>query len=616
MNKKDLTPLFSEAMQALNPHYGPSMQAAVIAEGLTGATWFTLVRVRVMDPEPFTMAHMLTMAPYAAPDQWTERFAGLVEQGYLAADGDAFRLTEAGHKALDRTFHAAQQGLAGVEPLPAGKMARLVDLLATVVGSIEQAEEPASKLNFLSNRRADPGPDAPPAARIDQYITDITLLRDDAHTAAWQRYGVDGPTWELFSYIWQGDFPGGVERLDQRGYADKVDEALAALTDKGWITSEGEAASDAGYQTTEAGQRLRDEAETETDRLFYAPWEALSQAEIEELAELLKSFNSGLNALAEKRERADSQVVKDLWPLLIAIPTSARPIYGDKVRAVLEETGLNEPGFFFTVWSAGGMGEKTLTPARQRERFPYTSAATLTARYAAVAEKGFLDKVGAPDGADDYRVTEAGRAAFNKVNAVFYGELGEIEALPSDQLAELVGLLGRAAAACRFAPEPPPRTNITRANNTDPGDVPPLGQVDFQLDLLNAYRDDCHIAAWGAHDISGEAWEAFAQVADGQAQTAAELAEKLSFRGHDEAAYAAALADVAGRGWLARNGDKYTVTAAGKAIREAVEADTDYFFYRPWLRRLSMDEIGRMRDLATQAVERLKKLAEAAPPPA
>ena len=48
------------------------------------------------------------------------------------------------------------------------------------------------------------------------------------------------------------------------------------------------------YQVTAAGKQVRAEVETETERLFFAPWASLNESELEELASLASQLRDGL----------------------------------------------------------------------------------------------------------------------------------------------------------------------------------------------------------------------------------------------------------------------------------------------------------------------------------
>jgi hypothetical protein len=62
------------------------------------------------------------------------------------------------------------------------------------------------------------------------------------------------------------------------------------LVERGWVQEE------AGvYQVTQAGHRTRQEAEELTNRLFFAPWSCLNQAEIEDLSNWVVGLRNGLD---------------------------------------------------------------------------------------------------------------------------------------------------------------------------------------------------------------------------------------------------------------------------------------------------------------------------------
>ena len=139
---------------------------------------------------------------------------------------------------------------------------------------------------LLASRRSEPGPQAALGARIDQYLTDLLRFRDDAHQAAWQPLGVGGLAWELLTLIWRGEAntrEALQQQLERRGHATAdYDQALSDLAGRGWLAEQ-----DEQFRVTDAGRAVREQAEEQTDRLFYGPWNRLSAAEIDQLRELL-----------------------------------------------------------------------------------------------------------------------------------------------------------------------------------------------------------------------------------------------------------------------------------------------------------------------------------------
>ncbi len=122
--------------------------------------------------------------------------------------------------------------------------------------------------------------------QVRRRLIDLFNLRDDVHVAAWQKTGVNGQTWETLTFVWRGDARTAEQLVEKLPYRD-FDQAsyqavLEDLAARHWIAAEEEE-----FKITELGAKLRQEAEDETDRLFDAPWAALSEGEVKELRGLL-----------------------------------------------------------------------------------------------------------------------------------------------------------------------------------------------------------------------------------------------------------------------------------------------------------------------------------------
>jgi hypothetical protein len=187
-----------------------------------------------------------------------------------------------------------------VELLPEGDMHGLAGLLRRIIDASAAAPAPADTSHLRTSRRTDPGAGLSPAAQIDQYLTDLNGFRDDAHLAAWRPSEIDGAAWEALTLLWRGeaDTPAALaeklagRRHDPAAYA----AALHSLAERGW------AAEQAGaYSLTEQGRTIRQQAEAETDRLFYEPWGSLDDSETHELRLLLTRLGDRARALADSR---------------------------------------------------------------------------------------------------------------------------------------------------------------------------------------------------------------------------------------------------------------------------------------------------------------------------
>ncbi len=222
---------------------------------------------------------------------------------------------------------------------------------------------------------------------------------------------------------------------------------------------------------------------------------------------------------------------------------------------------------------------ETTSAARFSRRIPYTNKKTFAEGLAKLAERGWLESVG--DG--EYRITAAGHAIVDAIEEVLATNLAQSETLPAADLQRIITLLGRLVEAALAAPEPPDKTTLIYNRHSDPGpEGPALLQILQYLADLNAFRDDAHLGAWRPTAVSGPAWEAFTFVWRDDAHTAAELAEKLPARRFTEADYAAALNELVAKGWVEERAGRFEMTAAGRSLREAVEAETDRTYYAAW----------------------------------
>jgi DNA-binding PadR family transcriptional regulator len=298
MADNDLYQLALDTAQAFDPIYRTAMQQAIDEVGMEGPDWGLLFTALGYEPRPLSLARLCEVAPYTAAERLAGRLAGTASRGFLAPAGDgAYRITERGRQALMRTFTAVHSVLATFEPLPEGDMRRLAGLLRRVVEAATAAPEPRDKCYFSASRLTDPGADAPPVTQIDQYLTDLARwFRDDVHPAAWRPYEVSGPAWEALTLVWRGeaDTPDALaQRLERRGHTAAIyADALHDLSARGWV------AEQAGvYRITAEGQAVRQAAEDQTDRLFYAPWSCLSGAEAHELRSLMTRLRDALQQL-------------------------------------------------------------------------------------------------------------------------------------------------------------------------------------------------------------------------------------------------------------------------------------------------------------------------------
>jgi hypothetical protein len=485
-------------------------------------------------------------------------------------------------------------GMGKTEPLPMDELYHLRGLLDRLVEATLNAPEPAGKPVLEGSRWTDPGPDVASSIAIDQLVTDLLRFRDDAHVAAWQPLGVDGRTWEAFTFVWREEATSAaalVERLPNRGYTEEdYAEALQELEGRGWLGSTG-----GSYQATEEGRRIREQAEIDTDRIYYAPWLALDDEELDQLDDLLNRTVGSLDKMA----------MEQFWPLAVEVAQAIFPVTRDVVQPVFQEH-FEDTSIFFPTLMAIGNEPEPFSAKEYTRRTPYINADQIELRLKVGVAEGIL----ASDDNGNYTVTDLGKAAVTAVNDVFYTNLGEADPLADGEAAELADLLHRLVDASLEAEEPLEKWAINNMHNCHPEkEYPPLARIDQQLDDLNAFRDDAHNAAWQAHEIDGYTWEAMTFIWRGDANSADELAEKLSFRGYSKDDYVHSLTELEGKGWVMKGQDGYQATAAGKNFRQGIEETTNRVFYAPW-RSLDGGEQFRLRDLLIRLKLGLNDLAD------
>ena len=601
MSRQDLWPLLQTTMQAFTPHYREAMQTVLTETGIRGQDWFRTFLAYGLDPEPLTAVQFHTIFPYTNANFQKQSLAETAEHGFLQeiAPG-SYRLTDNGRTAMKRFYNETSAAIAVLEPLPAAKMELLADLFGRIIAATEAAAEPAEKPLFLMSRRSDPGSDASPSIRIDQYATDMLRFRDDAHNAAWADLGVNGPTWETLTILWRNESLTAAdlaEQLQNRHHDEAVyTAALQKLVDFGWAI-----ALNGAYHITDAGKKVREEAETRTDHTFFVGWSALTDDEQAKFAKLLRHLCDKLNEMA-----ADIAIEtrSDLWPLAGEISGAIFKLTRPVMDPLFTELELAERGLAFGLIQAAGFDPEPVSSAAIRRRFPYGAPSVWEEPLAQLAQKGLLSS----DGDGDYYLTDNGRSTLTRFLDAFRNHLGTVKTdLDLDRLA---ALLGRIINACLNAPEPPGAAALQISHKLMPADeASALAKIDQLLDDLNAFRDDAHLATFAPYDISGHGWELFTKLWHGDVTNAAEMAEKASFRDHNEAVYAAAMDDLVTRGWVKADGYKFALTTAGKEIREAAETQTNRFFYLPW-HALSLAETDELRTLMTGLNEELAALAE------
>jgi hypothetical protein len=269
-----------------------------------------------------------------------------------------------------------------------------------------------------------------------------------------------------------------------------------------------------------------------------------------------------------------------LWPIFVDAYHAISHFYVPMMDEKAAEYELPEAGGWLLL-PALTFDPDTISAEKLRIRSPYTSARRYQAGLENVVARGFL--IPEPGNDITYRLSPAGRQAILAIIQAGYGCMQTLHPLDTGELEALANMLYQLVYACLEAPEPPGKWSISHSRRIDPGDdAPVMVRIDQYLSDLAAYRDDCHLAAWQIHGIEGPAWEAFSVIWRNGPLTLDQLCEKLAHRGFSAEEYQVALADLIGRGWVTHDNGDFCLTELGVKVREAAEADTDDYFYRPW----------------------------------
>lgn len=563
--------------------------------------WLALYYARCLEPKPLTAEYLRQRNPYPNISVYEEWIQKTLVLGGLAETGKGqYVLTPKGNQMLDKILGTFYEDLSKVESLPGDQLDRLLELLRRVTGKVLENGDS----HLADSHKIDPGDKAHRITQIDHILDEMASHRDESHINAWKDLGVSPEAWETLTFIWQDNFT-NVEALNEqltgrRRSVEAYRNALQELVKRGWVTEK-----KGQYSLNDEGKRVRDEAEVATDEAFYSPFTVLNTADLNQLHNLLTALR---NTSKVSYENQVAEARKDLYATLNDIPGKLFKLYGTSLQGVIAEANLNAPGHLAGVQLGELALPDALTEAMILERNPYVNPALWRTRFAELVEKGYLK----PEG-EGFKLTEAGKQALDKVNALFYSTIQGIGDKLTLNLPRLVELLAKAVKGCADNTELDAPW-LRRYERSYPGDQASLmKRFDYLYDELNAFRDDSHIAAWKPSRLSGAAWEAFTFAWRDGVATPAELAEKLPFRGWGVEGYTPAFAELVEKGWAQEADGKFTITDAGKTFREGVEGPTNRNFYAPWA-VLNSGEVEELRGLIKQMNDELDALIAQLPP--
>lgn len=301
MNLKSTWSALEESSEILGDYAYPAIDKA--AEGLSlPPDYFTWTAAMwLFDSQPFDMAQYMRVFPYGLSQVSQERFASAIQQGYLTSDGrGSYRATESGATVATRLFHAANEGIAPLHPIPEEKMQRLVDFLARISDAMFGMPEPSS--HFILSRKRELYRRMGMVASLEGFVAHCLELegyRDDAYITTWQARKVSGHAWDMLDFLSRGDavaFADLHAKLSRRGVTEEIHAGdVKELARRGWVEE-----STGVVKITSVGKQVRAEVEAETEHLFFAPWSCLNESESEALSNLSIQLRDGLHHQKEK----------------------------------------------------------------------------------------------------------------------------------------------------------------------------------------------------------------------------------------------------------------------------------------------------------------------------
>ena len=291
MDKREVWELSRQIMRHFMAYYGDVIDSAAISMGLEPLDGFlVIIPAYLFEPDPISASRLRKKIPYNSPAYYEEPLVVVKNAGFLEeVQEGGYILNHRGHEAFRRIINSAYQKMEQLSPLSPMKLDKLKLLLAKLVQASILSPEQICKWGILHSRRLDPGRDVSPVIAIDQYLSDLSSYRDDAHLASWSSNSISAHAWDILGILWEGTASSTatlIELVKKRRWTEgETYIAIDELVKKGWITK-GE-----NLKITDEGRQVRDNSEELTDKFFFSPWQVLTDLEYKQMCELLTQLN-------------------------------------------------------------------------------------------------------------------------------------------------------------------------------------------------------------------------------------------------------------------------------------------------------------------------------------
>lgn len=266
-----------------------------VRAGYAESIGWMLVQLLEFDPEALTVENFRKRAEYSAPRLSQALLELIVSEQWADRIGEEYRFTDAGRSFMKQLMDRRSQMFANFEPLPLTELEQLLAMSNRIIeSSLQRGDDKATWCLRYSQKRNPQNACA--IAQLIHACSDFNAFRDDAHMSGYHDQGVDGMTWEAFSFICDGQATNAGElfaKLAYRGWTThEWQNALNHLSGRGWIKGDQTA-----YTVTDEGYSVRNAVERKTNDVFYAPWSILSNDEQIEYVHLVNKLNDTCMAL-------------------------------------------------------------------------------------------------------------------------------------------------------------------------------------------------------------------------------------------------------------------------------------------------------------------------------
>ena len=270
------------------------------------------------------------------------------------------------------------------------------------------------------------------------------------------------------------------------------------------------------------------------------------------------------------------ELLKKFWPLMYSIVREFWEITEPQIESAAVENDIPIELYYYSE-----LGRDYFSLEGFQKRDPFTNPEQFEKAFARFDVKGWIIPV--PD--DRYQVSRRAREAMHAIIHAGDEQLAGFDRMPDPELIQLALLLKRLTTANLEAPEPPEKWAIVNRLRMSDEQSPLIVQIRENLMEMFAYRDDSHLTAARPHfGQAGNVWDVLGAILHGSAVNAGQMAEKMSFRGYEEAEYEVAIQAAVEIGWVEAtvSPNTFSPTSRGREIREQVENLTDEYFYRSW----------------------------------